>query len=61
MYSCSSIILCSALKVPEEKVKEITEYSRIMLEKMEKARIEANYNEVKMSPHADEPHAAARV
>ncbi|XP_016306634.1 histone-lysine N-methyltransferase SMYD1b [Sinocyclocheilus anshuiensis] len=33
-------------KVPEETVKEITEYSRTMLEKMEKARIEANYNEV---------------
>lgn len=32
--------------VPEEKVKEITEYSRKMLEKMEQARIEANYNEV---------------
>ncbi|KTF73078.1 hypothetical protein cypCar_00046027 [Cyprinus carpio] len=33
-------------KVPEETVKEVTEYSRTMLEKMEKARIEANYNEV---------------
>lgn len=32
--------------VPEEKVKEITEYSRQMLEKMEKARLDANYNEV---------------
>ncbi|KAK7136429.1 hypothetical protein R3I94_014921 [Phoxinus phoxinus] len=33
-------------KVPEETVKEVTEYSRRMLEKMEKARSEANYNEV---------------
>ncbi|KAG1930281.1 histone-lysine N-methyltransferase SMYD1b isoform X2 [Pimephales promelas] len=33
-------------KVPEETVKEITEYSRKMLEKMEKARQDANYNEV---------------
>ncbi|XP_057213658.1 histone-lysine N-methyltransferase SMYD1b isoform X2 [Triplophysa rosa] len=32
--------------VPEENVKEITENSRKMLEKMEQARIEANYNEV---------------
>lgn len=34
------------LKVPDEKVKEITEYSREMLQKMEKARLDANYNEV---------------
>ncbi|XP_062854340.1 histone-lysine N-methyltransferase SMYD1b isoform X1 [Trichomycterus rosablanca] len=34
------------VKVPEEKVKEITEYSREMLQKMEKARIDTNYNEV---------------
>ncbi|XP_051508652.1 histone-lysine N-methyltransferase SMYD1b isoform X2 [Myxocyprinus asiaticus] len=34
------------VKVPDEKVKEITEYSRKMLEKVDKARIEANYNEV---------------
>lgn len=33
-------------KVPDEKVKEITEYSQEMLKKMEKARIDANYNEV---------------
>ncbi|XP_056097917.1 histone-lysine N-methyltransferase SMYD1b isoform X2 [Rhinichthys klamathensis goyatoka] len=33
-------------KVPEETVKEITEYSRKMLEKMEKARLDTNYNEV---------------
>ncbi|KAM9475359.1 histone-lysine N-methyltransferase SMYD1b isoform 2-T2 [Clarias gariepinus] len=34
------------VKVPDEKVKEITEYSREMLQKMEKARLDANYNEV---------------
>ncbi|XP_027022747.1 histone-lysine N-methyltransferase SMYD1b isoform X1 [Tachysurus fulvidraco] len=34
------------VKVPDEKVKEITEYSREMLQKMEKARVDANYNEV---------------
>uniref|UniRef100_A0A4W4F6Q6 [histone H3]-lysine(4) N-trimethyltransferase n=1 Tax=Electrophorus electricus TaxID=8005 RepID=A0A4W4F6Q6_ELEEL len=32
--------------VPEEKVKEVTEYSVEMLKKMENARLEANYNEV---------------
>ncbi|XP_051950972.1 histone-lysine N-methyltransferase SMYD1b isoform X2 [Xyrauchen texanus] len=34
------------VKVPDEKVKEITEYSCKMLEKMDKARRDANYNEV---------------
>lgn len=50
------LYLISAVKVPEEKVKEITEYSRTMLEKMEKARIEANYNEVLMSFRTDDLH-----
>lgn len=35
-----------SLKVPDEKVKEISEYSREMLQNVEKARTEANYNEV---------------
>ncbi|KAF7695230.1 histone-lysine N-methyltransferase SMYD1b isoform X1 [Silurus meridionalis] len=33
-------------KVPDEKVKEITKYSLEMLQKMDKARMDANYNEV---------------
>ncbi|XP_076859669.1 histone-lysine N-methyltransferase SMYD1b isoform X1 [Brachyhypopomus gauderio] len=34
------------VQVPEEKVKEVTEYSLEMMKKSEKARLEANYNEV---------------
>ncbi|XP_029619389.1 histone-lysine N-methyltransferase SMYD1b isoform X1 [Salmo trutta] len=34
------------VKVPEEQVKEVTEYSLQMLQKMDKARLEGNYHEV---------------
>uniref|UniRef100_A0A6Q2Y7M8 [histone H3]-lysine(4) N-trimethyltransferase n=1 Tax=Esox lucius TaxID=8010 RepID=A0A6Q2Y7M8_ESOLU len=34
------------IKVPDELVNEVTEYSREMLQKMEKARLDGNYHEV---------------
>lgn len=36
------------MQVPDEQVKEMTEYSLGMLKKMEQARVDAKYHEVQL-------------